>query len=536
MNLIIKDALWQIIGRVASALGWFLVIKLITPYLGPLRFGDYSTILKFFAIWSAFADFGIYVIALKQLGKIKSHNKQSHEFDLPIAQELSTPEEIWSDLWTQRDSVAQSKTELPSPELVATYGKFVSTRFFMIGVIYTIALIVAYLIPAYSSNPYLIRGLPLWMLFSASFMSAGILQLPLQLYRQMKQLTVGLILARVAQLLVVVVPVFLLFTNVDFVGSSSHAVDAFMWILASVVMSGTVQALYVWRAWNRYLPLKRVRDRSFTKKILGANRQYGVAYYLSSFHTLVVVILISIFYPTSQGYTEVWIWALALGLIEILLIIPSALGNSLIHDVAGATHEQMMKKFGSLLTLILWIGGLITIIFIVFAPHIISFVGGEKFLSTGNIWWSDTILPFLWIILSLSFVKQIFNYIFVSNDLQNNLLKINLIGVIIGVGIGVPLIMKHALIWGLITQGILETMFVIGALLIAFRHRALPIIHWPTLLTIVWGTVAISRIGVVRNPIQPTQVRQWMASCVILTLLLGGVSFKLLKNIMRSMA
>ncbi|USN54767.1 MAG: hypothetical protein H6765_09925 [Candidatus Peribacteria bacterium] len=44
-----------------------IVIKLITPFLGPLRFGDYSTILKYFAIWSAFADFGLYVIALKQL-------------------------------------------------------------------------------------------------------------------------------------------------------------------------------------------------------------------------------------------------------------------------------------------------------------------------------------------------------------------------------------------------------------------------------------------------------------------------------------
>jgi len=59
-----------------------------------LRFGDYSTILKFFAIWSAFADFGIYVIALKQLGVIKSKNNEHSEFDLPIAQELSTPHDI----------------------------------------------------------------------------------------------------------------------------------------------------------------------------------------------------------------------------------------------------------------------------------------------------------------------------------------------------------------------------------------------------------------------------------------------------------
>jgi O-antigen/teichoic acid export membrane protein len=64
---VVKDAVWQIVGRVVSAVGGFLVLKLITPYLWPLRFGDYSTILKYFAIWSALADFGMYVIALKKL-------------------------------------------------------------------------------------------------------------------------------------------------------------------------------------------------------------------------------------------------------------------------------------------------------------------------------------------------------------------------------------------------------------------------------------------------------------------------------------
>lgn len=77
-KLVVKDAFRQILGRIISAIGGFLVVKLMTPYLGPLRYGDYSTILKYFAIWSAFADFGLYVIALKKLGSIKEnmHLKQ----------------------------------------------------------------------------------------------------------------------------------------------------------------------------------------------------------------------------------------------------------------------------------------------------------------------------------------------------------------------------------------------------------------------------------------------------------------------------
>ncbi len=350
------------------------MIKLITPYLGPLRFGDYSTILKFFAIRSAFADFGIYVIALKQLGKIKNDSSSTEEFATPIAQELATPQETGSDLGSTKEQPTIPSASKQYPLLIETYGKFVSTRFFMIGVVYMLALIVAYFIPAYTSNPYLVRGLPLGMLFSASFMSAGILQLPLQLFWKMKQLTVGLILARVSQLIVIAITVFVLFSSVDFAGSTAHSVNAFVWILLSVVVSGVTQAAYVWRTGKRFLPLKRTRDRSFTKSILSANRQYGFAYYLSSFHTLIVLILLSIFYPTIEGYTYAGTWALGLSLIEILLIVPSALGNSLIHSTAHEGTETQREKFGNLAMLVIWIGCFVTVMFKWFGTPLISFL------------------------------------------------------------------------------------------------------------------------------------------------------------------
>ena len=138
-KLVVKDAFWQIFGRILSAIAGLLVIKMITPYLWPERFGDYSTILKYFAIWAAFADFGLYVIALKKLWQIK---EESYE------------------------------------KLKKYYAKFVSTRFLMIFIVYTLALIIAYIIPAYSSNPYIVWWLPLGMMFSASFMAAGMLQAP----------------------------------------------------------------------------------------------------------------------------------------------------------------------------------------------------------------------------------------------------------------------------------------------------------------------------------------------------------------------
>ncbi len=123
-----------------SALFGFFVISIISPYLGVLRYGDYSTILKFFAMWSALADFGLYIIAVKDMGEIK--NKEN------ISQE---------------DKKKQLKT---------LFGKYVGTRLINIAIVYSCALVLGYLLPAYTSNPYLIWGLPLGMLFSASFMTS----------------------------------------------------------------------------------------------------------------------------------------------------------------------------------------------------------------------------------------------------------------------------------------------------------------------------------------------------------------------------
>lgn len=455
MNLVIKDAVRQILGRVASAVWGFLVVKMITPYLGPLRFGDYSTILKYFAIWSAFADFWLYVIGLKMLGLVKKDNPTDNT------------------------------------ELIASYGKIVGTRFFMIGVVYTLAIVVAYLIPAYTTNPYLIRWLPIGMLFSASFMSAGILQTPLQLFWKMEQVSIGLILARVSQLVVLWGVIYIWRTQVDF--ATSQATTPFVRILASVLISGLVQTCYVVRQSNQHLRIRPQLDWSFTKSFLLWNRQYGIAYYLSSFHTLIVLILLSIFYPTIEGYTYAGTRALGLSLIEILLIVPSSLGNSLIHSTSHSSIDEQKAKFGALFMLVVWIWCFVTILFSLFATPLISFLWWSKYLWTAGHRWSDTILPFLGIVITLSFAKQVFNYLFVSVEKHNKLLWTNLFWVIIWLIVGIPALLSRQLIGWVITQIVLEAWFLLWAVWIAWKYDLLPYIPYKKLI-ILGSVVTIIRI------------------------------------------
>lgn len=521
MNLVVKDAVWQIAWRVASALWGFLVIKMITPYLGPLRFGDYSTILKFFAIWSAFADFGLYVIGLKMLGKVKTIKATSNEV-------LATEKTPWS--WTSSQSHWASSVDT---SLVSLYGKIVWTRLFMICLVYFLAIIVAYLIPAYTSNPYLVRWLPIGMLFSASFMTAGILQTPLQLFWKMEQVSIGLILARISQLMVLAGVIYIGRTQVDF--STQTATTPFVWILGSVLISGIVQTVYVTRQSNNYLPIRPRLDWSFTKWFLLGNWQYGFAYYLSSFHTLIVLILLSIFYPTIEGYTFAGTWALGLSLIEILLIVPSSLGNSLIHSTGSDSLDLQKAKFGALTMLMIWIGCLVTTLFLLFWTPLIQFLWGSKYLWTSLQRWADTILPYLGIVITLSFTKQVFNYLFVSTDNHNKLLRTNLFGVTIGLLVGIPALLHRQLVWWVITQIVLESGFLVWALWIAWKYRLLPLVDIPKITLMVVSVILLwltsSRIKESISSVLRQRFFQW----VLITLFISWISLRWIKQWMRKL-
>ena len=99
--------------------------------------------------------------------------------------------------------------------------------------------------------------------------------------------------------------------------------------------------------------------------------------------------------------------------------------------------------------LVVWIGVVIAMNFWIFADDIIVFVSSQKFLGTWESlfsWGSNQILPFLGSVLVLSFIKQVYNYLFVALEKQNLLFEINLVGVLIGAGVGIWIIPSYGLI------------------------------------------------------------------------------------------
>lgn len=513
-KLVVKDAFRQILWRIISAIGGFLVVKLMTPYLWPLRYGDYSTILKYFAIWSAFADFGLYVIALKKLGTLKEKmhlNAATHEM----------PHD------------GEAKTELEN-----YYGKFVMSRYVTIAIVYMTALIVAYFIPAYTSNPYLMWGLPLGMLFSASFMAAGILQLPLQLFRGMKHVSIALSLARIIQIVVLVAIVYL-YKNPDFSVASSYSINAFLLMIGSVLASAAMQWRYVRRVSNKHIKLRLKPDRKFTWNIIKENWQYGLAYCLSSLHTLGVMILLGIFYPTADGFAYVGMRAVASALMEILLIVPSSLGNSIVHKVTAYSDELKRKSYGSLFLFVLRIGMVFVANFWLFDSNIIYLVSGKEFLSEFIAWGfgSDFILPWLAVTMLLSFAKQVYNFMFVSTGLNNHLLKVNAIGVIIWMIVGAIIIPKYAIVWGIVTQMLMELLYLLGWIIVSKRKRVSLLFSWKY-FTLLMGSIVLIAWTAWRytNNIRPfayNDYAQLLLRWVTVNGLILLIGYKPLKKVMK---
>jgi len=499
-RLVIKDAVWQLLWRIISALFGFVIIKIMTPYLWPMRYGDYSTILKYFAIWTALADLGLYVLAVKDLGKIKEEEQDPKH-----------------------------------PQLKKEYGKYVGTRIIIMSVIYVLALGIAYLLPVYTTNPYLLWGLPFGMIFSASVMFVGIQQLPFQLFWKMEQLSITLITARLSQIVILIPVVYIFFRHISFDGNSL-SILVFCLILFSVLASGIGQNFEIhWRA-NRILPLHIIFDWKFTQQIIIRNRQYGVSYFLSSFHTLIVLLFLWWFLPTSGGSDAAGMWALSLSLIEILLIIPSALWNSLLHTIASYSLVHKRQSIGNLLLLMYWIGGSIAINFCVFSTRIIRAVSGKAFLGSFaqiQLRWSNQVLPFLGIVLWRGFIKQVYNYLFVAVERQNVLLPINLFGIMLGIPLWIWAIPHYGLAGGALTQVTIEGIFMLWAIFVARVHHISPRYTIKYIVQLSGILLVFACFGVFLNHFVCSRYLWFFASVLVLNGSLLFVSLPIIKKLAR---
>jgi hypothetical protein len=72
----------------------------------------------------------------------------------------------------------------------------------------------------------------------------------------------------------------------------------FVAVVCSVLLSGIAQLRYTFSQTKKYLKVTLIPDRKFTWSITQSNAAYGIAYFLSSMHTLAISVIIGIMFPT----------------------------------------------------------------------------------------------------------------------------------------------------------------------------------------------------------------------------------------------
>jgi O-antigen/teichoic acid export membrane protein len=169
-----------------------------------------------------------------------------------------------------------------------------------------------------------------------------------------------------------------------------------------------------------------------------------------------------------------------------------------------------------------------------FADQIVLVVSGKAFLWTFASLasrWSNQVLPFLGIVLLFSFVKQVYNYLFVAVDQQNVLLPINLVGVLVGIPLGIRTIPHYGLLWGAITQLTIEVLFMLGAIWIGRRKQVYPLytskIFW--ILTLI--LVGMTAVGYVIVSLRTINILRFFIIAILLNLLVVWLSLPMIKKI-----
>jgi O-antigen/teichoic acid export membrane protein len=253
------------------------------------------------------------------------------------------------------------------------------------------------------------------------------------------------------------------------------------------------------------------------------------------------------FYPTISGKNFSWLRWLSLGLIEILLIIPSALGNSLLHNITNYSLEAKLRSLWNLMSMMVWFGIWFGINFWLFSKMVILITSDKTFLwsrDSIHVRWSDQLLPFLGIILACSFIKQVYNYIFVATNKQNLLLGINGFGVVVWIGIGLWMIPDRKIGLGLglfgamITQMTMEVLFMSWAIITWIRHKVSPIMNTTIILQIIliMGWFAVIGRAITRLWITDMGYLEFFIIAGILNLWVIWASYKLLKRISRGLS
>lgn len=371
---ILSNTIYQILGRAGVGLMSLVVIKIITSYLSVSKYGEYTNVYEFLALFAIIADFGLYTIAVREMSK--------NEDDINLIQ---------GNIMTIRLIVG----------------------FFVLAGVIT----AGFFIPSHIGTQ-----IP-WAIMVATTASLialinGTVTSVLQVKYKMQYNAIAQILGKGVQLVYMLAVAYVLFNQ--------DKVNGFYHLFWSGVIGNFAMLVYTYWAVRKYTKVWFRFDWPKIKYLLKQAAPYGLALFLSNIYFRADAILIF----NLKGSTEAGLFGVAARLLEALMILPLYFMNAVLPTLTKYIQEKSQKykeiiqytfDFQLLLSLPFLIGG-----FIVAAPlvHLIATPDFVSRAAEGFIG-SDIALQILLFAFVFVSINIIFNFTLIALGKQAHLIWIN---------------------------------------------------------------------------------------------------------------
>jgi O-antigen/teichoic acid export membrane protein len=462
---ILSNTLWQVIGRIVTALLGIISIKILTGYLPSEVYGQYATLYEFIGFFAIAADFGLYTIGIREMAK---EQKPAHEI----------------------------------------LGNILSLRLILIFIFLSLAVLVVQLIPQYQ-NSFVQKGMIIVACTTGLTLLSGTLTSILQFKLKMLYANICLIISRIINIAYIAYTIFFLHPeNLD---------QGFTHLLYSGILANGALLLLTFYFVSKETYIKPIFETKYIKEILVKSFPYGISLILSTIYFKIDIILLSLM----KGYHQVGIYGVPLKLMEILSVIPTFFMNSSLPSLTQkfqtnkvAFSEAINRSWNFLLLLAtpILIGGIILAFPLTFAISSPQFLSGYhctnniqvvyqsaseastrcdetefkegfnwKNSTTNNVYFvgSDVALKLILVGMFFSYLNTLFAFSLVASDKQSKLLIINFFGVVFNIVTNLIFIPVYGFIGAAITTAISELIILTGTYLYLKKNVTLnlPIIN-----------------------------------------------------------
>jgi len=407
----------QAIGRIISVILGIFIISLLMRYLGPEKYGYYSVAIAFLQIFGVVADFGLYSITLRYLGKIDSEPKENQE---------ERTDYLMSNLFTLRFFLA-----------IIFYGSAV-----LIGLFLPYPLIVKLAI--------LILSFSLFLCTLIQFLSA-FYQKVFRTEKIVKAELIGKI---------ILLGLMFLFVKLNL---------GFYSALSAFALGNIVNFLLLFFACQGLVHLHFSFDFSFWKEVLAKIWPIGLAIGLNVIYFKIDTLILSFYVPVA----DVGFYGAAYRIFEVLITFPPLFLGLVLPQLTKTWVAQEKKGFQAIfqksfdflvMIAIPLVFGLAAI-----GPKIMILLGGPEFAVSGQI------LKVIGLATGILFIGELFKQAMIVLNKQKNVLPFYLIVTsiaLIGYFIFIPLYSYWGAAW--VTVGVESLMFILLLLYFYQQTKILP--------------------------------------------------------------